>query len=118
MSISTKNPAEILIENALNLLINFSPNYVLSSWRTRNLSYISPWFLSDGQIPTFSGNMAMPGSGKAESKMGEGTAEGTRVRNGEESNADMKTTNGNSWVVSYILGLGGKWLLGRSQFLS
>lgn len=44
-------------------------------------------------------------AGKAESRMGEGIAERTQVRNGVESNADMGTMNGNSWVVSYILGL-------------
>lgn len=49
--------------------------------------------------------MAMVEAGKAESRMGEDIAERTQVRNGVESNADMRTMNGNSWVVSYILGL-------------
>lgn len=30
--------------------------------------------------------------------MGEGRSEGTQVRNGAASNADMGTMNGNSWV--------------------
>lgn len=37
--------------------------------------------------------------------MGEGRAEGAQARNGEESSTDMSTMNGNSWVMSYILGI-------------
>lgn len=47
----------------------------------------------------------MVGAGKVEGRMREGTAEGTQVWNGVESNADMRTMNGNYWVVAYILGL-------------
>lgn len=57
------------------------------------------------KYPSFGGNVAIVGAGKAEGRMGEGIAEGTQVRNGVGSNADMRTMIGNSWVVSYILGL-------------